>query len=296
MVRQPQNLRRSTSSQGRTPLALRLPGAYRSPPTHPALRSLAAEEDSRALLRASVPGRASRPLAVSGGLNQEWGSLHPASSPAATLTPSPLLSQGAFKYLQEIWRKKQSDTVRFLLRVRCWEYRQLPVIHRASRPSRPEKARNLGYKSKQGFCIYRVRVRRGSRKKQLSKGINWGKPRNCGINAHKWRRNLKSKAEERVGRACGGLRVLNSYWVAQDAMYKYYEVIMIDPHHKAVRRDARINWICNPVHKHRELRGLTAAGRKGRGLNVRTHGTSKLRPSRRATWKRQNSLSLRRYR
>ena len=71
---------------------------------------------------------------------------------------------------------------------------------------------------------------------------------------------------------------------------------MIDPHHKAVRRDARINWICNPVMKHRELRGLTAAGRKGRGLNVRTHGTSKLRPSRRATWKRQNTLSLRRYR
>ena len=133
----------------------------------------------------------------------------------------------------------------------------------------------------------RVRVRRGSRKKQLSatknsKGANFGKPRNCGINQHKWRRNCRSKAEERVGRAVGGLRVLNSYWVAQDAMYKYYEVIMIDPHHKAVRRDARINWICNPVHKHRELRGLTAAGRKGRGLNVRTHGTSKLRPSRRA--------------
>ena len=79
------------------------------------------------------------------------------------------VAQGAFKYLQEIWRKKQSDTVRFLLRVRCWEYRQLPVIHRASRPSRPDKARNLGYKSKQGFVIYRVRVRRGSRKKEASK-------------------------------------------------------------------------------------------------------------------------------
>jgi len=203
---------------------------------------------------------------------------------------------GAFKYLQEIWRKKQSDTVRFLLRVRCWEYRQLPVIHRASRPSRPDKARNLGYKSKQGFCIYRVRVRRGSRKKQLSKGINWGKPRNCGINQHKWKRNLKSKAEERVGRACGALRVLNSYWVAQDAMYKYYEVIMIDPMHKAVRRDPRINWICRPVHKHRELRGLTASGRKGRGLNTRNHGADKLRPSRRAAWKRHNTLSLKRYR
>ena len=94
-----------------------------------------------------------------------------APSPGSGFSPrlSPARPQGAFKYLQELWRKKQSDTVRFLMRVRCWEYRQLPVIHRASRPSRPDKARNLGYKAKQGFVIYRVRVRRGSRKKQLNK-------------------------------------------------------------------------------------------------------------------------------
>ena len=53
---------------------------------------------------------------------------------------------------------------------RCWEYRQLNVIHRASRPSRPDKARRLGYKAKQGYLIYRVRVRRGNRKKPVPKG------------------------------------------------------------------------------------------------------------------------------
>lgn len=53
---------------------------------------------------------------------------------------------------------------------RCWEYRQLNVIHRASRPSRPDKARRLGYKAKQGFVVYRVRVRRGNRKKPAPKG------------------------------------------------------------------------------------------------------------------------------
>ncbi|KAJ1948044.1 60S ribosomal protein L15, partial [Linderina pennispora] len=77
---------------------------------------------------------------------------------------------GAYKYLQEISKKKQSDVMRFLLRVRCWEYRQLNTIHRASRPSRPEKARRLGYKAKQGFVIYRVRVRRGNRKRPNPKG------------------------------------------------------------------------------------------------------------------------------
>ena len=41
---------------------------------------------------------------------------------------------------------------------------------------------------------------------------------------------------------------------------------------------------------------LTAAGRKARGLQTRNYGASKLRPSRRATWKKQNTLSLLRYR
>ena len=59
--------------------------------------------------------------------------------------------------------------LRFLLRVRCWEYRQLPSLCRVPRPSRPDKARRLGYKAKQGFVIYRVRVRRGGRKRPVPK-------------------------------------------------------------------------------------------------------------------------------
>jgi large subunit ribosomal protein L15e len=69
--------------------------------------------------------------------------------------------------VEELWKKKQSDVLRFLLRVRCWEYRQLPGIVRLTRPSRPDKARRLGYKAKQGFVVYRVRVRRGGRKKPV---------------------------------------------------------------------------------------------------------------------------------
>ena len=77
---------------------------------------------------------------------------------------------GAYKYLEEIWKKKQSDLMHFVLRMRTWEYRQLPAIHRCSRPSRPEKARKLGYKAKQGYVVYRVRVRRGGRKRPVAKG------------------------------------------------------------------------------------------------------------------------------
>jgi len=200
------------------------------------------------------------------------------------------------QYVEELWRKKQSDVLRFLLRVRCWEYRQLPSIVRVTRPSRPDKARRLGYKAKQGIVVYRVRVRRGGRKRPVNKGQVYGKPVHQGITQLKFARNLRSVAEERAGRRCGGLRVLNSYWVNEDSTYKFYEVIMVDPSHTAVKKDARLNWICAPTMKHRELRGLTSAGRKHRGLRKKGHLASKIRPSRRAVWKNNNTMSLRRYR
>lgn len=56
---------------------------------------------------------------------------------------------GAYTYVSELWKKKQSDVMRFLLRVRCWEYRQLPAVVRVTHPTRPDKARRLGYKAKQ---------------------------------------------------------------------------------------------------------------------------------------------------
>lgn len=99
--------------------------------------------------------------------------------------------------------------------------RQLNVIHRASRPSRPDKARRLGYKAKQGYVVYRVRVRRGGRKRMAHKGQVYGKPASQGISQLKFQRSLRSVAEERVGRKCPNLRVLNSYWVNQVCIFLF---------------------------------------------------------------------------
>merc|ERR1712225_152319 len=192
------------------------------------------------------------------------------------------VKMGAYAYLAELSNRKQSDVARFLSRVRCWNYRQLNVIHRATRPSRPDKARRLGYKAKQGFVVYRVRVRRGNRKKQVAKGATFGKRTNQGVNQLKFQRSLRSVAEERVARRCGGLRVLNSYWINQDGVYKYFEVILVDPSHKAIRRDARINWICDAVHKRKETRGIGKGHRHNHAPQY-------------STWNKHNTLSLRRY-
>ncbi|GER46537.1 60S ribosomal protein L15 [Striga asiatica] len=205
---------------------------------------------------------------------------------------------GAYTYVSELWKKKQSDVMRFLQRVRCWEYRQLPAVVRVTRPTRPDKARRLGYKAKQGYVVYRVRVRRGGRKRPVPKGIVYGKPTNQGVTQLKFQRSKRSVAEERAGRKLGGLRVLNSYWINEDSTYKYFEVILVDTAHTTIRNDPRINWLCNPVHKHRELRGLTSAGKKYRGLRGRGHLHHKARSltlisfqSSIARWMKENSTT-----
>eukprot|EP01084_Bolivina_argentea_P009115 17061_1 len=204
---------------------------------------------------------------------------------------------GAYKYISELWRKKQSDALRLLLRVRAWEYRQLPRLWRLTKPTRTDKAHMYGYKAKQGFCVYRVAVRRGSRKRPNHRGIVFGKPKHQGINQIRFKRSLRSIAEERAGERCPNLRVLNSYWVNQDATYRYFEVILVDPNHVTIRNDPRINWITRPVMKHRECRGLTSVGRQNRGLRKKGHRANNLiGSSRRGAWKRRNTLSLRRYR
>lgn len=104
---------------------------------------------------------------------------------------------GAYRYMQELYRKKQSDVLRYLLRIRVWQYRQLTKMVRSPRPSRPDKARRLGFRAKQGYVIYRIRVRRGGRKRPVPKGCTYGKPKSHGVNELKPTRRLQSVAEVR---------------------------------------------------------------------------------------------------
>ena len=205
---------------------------------------------------------------------------------------------GAYKYLEELWKKKQCDVLRYLMRIRAWEYRQQTKVCRVTRPTRHDKAHKLGYKAKEGYAIFRSAVRRGSRKRPTHRGVVYGKPKHQGINQIKFARNLQAVAEERVGKRAANLRVLNSYWVNQDATYKYFEVICVDPSHTKIRNDPRINWICNGVMAHRELRGLTSAGRKYRGLRRKRGmtGHKLIGGSKGASWRRRNTMKLKRYR
>lgn len=119
---------------------------------------------------------------------------------------------GAYRYIQELYRKKQSDVLRYLLRIRVWQFRQLTKLVRSPRPSRPDKARRLGFKAKQGFVIYRVRVRRGGRKRPVPKGCTYGKPKSHGINELKPARSLQSVAEVSFANILISITTVNSFF------------------------------------------------------------------------------------
>merc|ERR1711996_152154 len=151
------------------------------------------------------------------------------------------------------------------------------------------------YKYTQGFVVYRIKIRRGGRKKPVPKGATMGKPVHMGVFVQ-FARRLQSVAEERVGRHCGSLRVMNSYWVGEDSTYKYFEVILVDPNHNAIRNNPKLQWVTKGVQKHREMRGLTSAGKRSRGVGKGHKFTNSIGGSTHAAWKNRNTLRLRRKR
>ncbi len=163
-----------------------------------------------------------------------------------------------------VWRKREDEGLLKLWRDRLIRWRREPAIVRIDRPTRIDRARSLGYRAKQGFIIARVRIRKGGRRK--SRPRSGRKPAGLGILKLTPGKSIRQIAEERAARKFPNLEVLNSYYVAEDGKYYWYEVILVDPHHPVVRSDPRISWILNPANKRRVFRGLTSAGKKSRGL------------------------------
>ncbi|MHA1911693.1 MAG: 50S ribosomal protein L15e [Candidatus Kariarchaeaceae archaeon] len=192
----------------------------------------------------------------------------------------------AYHYIGEFWKKRKSPEFRKLRRDRLIAWRREQVVTRIKRPTRLDRARQLGYRAKQGYIMVRTRIRRGSRRRPMP--VQGRRPKRMGSKLIQARKNLRLMAEERVQRNFTNLQILNSYWVAQDSRHKYFEVILVDPSHPVIYNDPRISWIGEVQHKRRVNRGLTSAGKKGRGLRRRGRGAEKIRPSLRSNKRKGN--------
>lgn len=175
------------------------------------------------------------------------------------------LTRSAYHYMAMLWRSPTREYENYI-RQRLVEWRRQPSIVRVEAPTRLDRARRLGYKAKLGFVIVRVRVRKGGLRKPRPRSGR--RPKRMGVYGHTPKKSLRLIAEERAARKYRNLEVLNSYYVGEDGLYKYYEVILVDPHHPAILSDPDINWIASPSQRGRVFRGKTSAGRKMRGMIV----------------------------
>ena len=182
-----------------------------------------------------------------------------------------------YKYISEAWADADNTYVKALNYERRIQWRKEENFLRIEHPTRLDRARAVGYKAKQGYVVVRAKVRRGSfRKRRINAGRRAKRKAEEQMIVGK---SLQRMAEERAQKRYQNLEVLNSYWVGADGQNEWYEVILVDPASPVILADPKISWIAQGNQKNRVYRGKTAAGKKGRGLNVKGHGAEKARPS-----------------
>ena len=137
------------------------------------------------------------------------------------------------KLINEVYKEE--------LKKRLIEWRKQPTVIRIEKPTKIYKARMLGYKAKQGIIVVRVRVRKG--KMERERPDSGRRPKRMGTTRLTIKKSLRWIAEEKAQRKFPNLEVLNSYYVAEDGKYKWYEVIMVDPYHPAIKSDKNLSWI-----------------------------------------------------
>ena len=182
---------------------------------------------------------------------------------------------GLYKYLSQLGREHSKENIRFG-RERLITWRQESAVNRIDHPTDLVSAKRLGYKAKKGVILVRVRVERGGKQRP---SIRHGRrSRNLGQKLV-LKKSYQWIAEERANKMFPNLEVLNSYNVAKDGIFGWYEVILLDKCNSNILSDKDYSWIGSGKHNGRVYRGLTSAGHKSRGLLNKGEGAEKLRPS-----------------
>lgn len=183
---------------------------------------------------------------------------------------------GYLKYVKKLFQKP-SEEATTVQRERLIAMRREPVTIRIERPTNIATARSLGYRPKQGVIVVRQRVLRGGRQRPDIKG---GRRSAHSSQRKVVKKNYQQVAEERANKVYKNCEVMNSYKVAADGTYYWYEIIMVDRCHPVVLSDQQLAQV--GTDRGRAFRGITSAGRRGRGLHKKGIGAEKIRPGLRA--------------
>ncbi|MEM2237041.1 MAG: hypothetical protein QXR26_00305 [Candidatus Caldarchaeum sp.] len=137
-----------------------------------------------------------------------------------------------YRMLNRYWRERPESLVT-AMRGRLVEWRKEKSVVRVDKPLRLDRARSIGYRDKQGYVVLRVRVRRGGFSKPRPRSGR--RPKALGVVKHKVNISLKEEAIQRALKKYPNLKALGAYPLASDAMYKWFEVVAVDPSHPSVK-------------------------------------------------------------
>lgn len=147
-------------------------------------------------------------------------------------------------------------------------------ITRIDRPTNVARARELGYRAKEGIIMVRVQVHGGARKKKHNAG---GRKPHASGRFFTMTKSLQAIAEDRAAVRFSNFEPLNSYFVGAAGSRKFFEVIMLDRNSNAIASDPHYMNVI--TQKGRSSRGLTFAGKRYRGISRKRFGSHKFRPS-----------------
>ena len=131
---------------------------------------------------------------------------------------------------QKVFKEKSGDILE-----RAVALRRGPTMERLERPSRLDKARMLGYKAKEGVVVVRIRVAAGGMRRP--RPVSGRRPKHMGVLRMKSDESVQSVAERRVKERHANLRLLGSYLLWVDGKHRWFECIMVDPNHPAIKKD-----------------------------------------------------------
>ncbi|MFA5412558.1 MAG: 50S ribosomal protein L15e [Candidatus Micrarchaeia archaeon] len=170
---------------------------------------------------------------------------------------------GAYKYIRETYQKELKERPEFY-KQKLIKWRAGGAVERVERPSNLARARTLGYKAKAGYAVVRVRVGKGRRRRPT---VRMGRhPGHMYVFVQPGLSH-QAMAEHKANRVYKNMEVLNSYFVGEDGVQKFFEVILVDTSMPQVGLH---------LPKGRAFRGLTSCGKKVRGL--RAWGRKSQRP------------------
>jgi large subunit ribosomal protein L15e len=179
----------------------------------------------------------------------------------------------SYKYIKQTMEteyKNRSDEYKS----RIIKWNQESPVTRVEHPTNIARARELGYKAKEGVIIVRVQIKGGARKRKHNAG---GRKPHASGRFFTQEKSLKVISEERAARRFPNFEALNSYFVGQAGSKRFFEVILLDRNHASINADPQFKGVI--AQRGRAFRGLTSSGRKHRGMARKRFGAHTMRPS-----------------